>query len=58
MIQDAQAKIDGAVGAASIASPWWLQLFDHALHLYFMVGGGILLALRLANAIREWRRRR
>lgn len=53
-----EMKIDGAVGAASIAAPWWLQLFNEGMHVVVVIGGAVLLALRIALAVREWRRRR
>jgi hypothetical protein len=57
MIQDTQPQLDAAIAAGAITSPWWLQLFEQASHVYFIIGGAVLLTIRLALAIREWRKR-
>jgi hypothetical protein len=57
MITETQAKIDGAIAVGSVTAPWWLELFNQASHVYFIVGGAILLTLRIALAVRDWRRR-
>ena len=48
--------IDAALGTSAVASPWWLQHLETTLGLIMLIGGVILLVLRIAIAWRNWRR--
>lgn len=49
---------DGAIGTATVTAPVWMQHLQTDTALFMSLGGVLLLAIRLAIAIREWRRGR
>ena len=55
MTEPSKQALDGAIVAVSLASPWWLQALQQGVGLFMLLGGAVLLALRLAIAWREWR---
>lgn len=58
MFSEAQQKLDSAIAAGAVTAPWWLWWFDHGTHIVLVIGGLILLALRILIAWREWREKR
>jgi hypothetical protein len=50
-------KSDVAIGGAAATYPWWVQLLENVSHAYIVVGGVVLVTVRVAIAIRDWRRR-
>jgi hypothetical protein len=56
VISETSSKVDAAIGLGSVTAPWWLDLFNQATHVYFIIGGAVLLTLRIALAVRDWRR--
>jgi hypothetical protein len=51
---------DAAIATPAITAPWWLPSFNSGIQELMLIGGFILLALRIAVALRELfgRRRR
>jgi hypothetical protein len=49
------AILDGTIGTGAIAAPWWMQLINSGLHEALLVGGVVLVVLRVLLATREWR---
>lgn len=47
--------IDAALGTGAVTSPIWLQYIQDGLGLFMLIGGAVLLLLRLMIAWREWR---
>lgn len=58
MVSDIKALWDVPVAIGSITSPFWIPWFDSAAHVFFVLGGVILLCFRLASAYRAWQRGR
>jgi hypothetical protein len=46
--------VDVSVGAGAVSIPWWAEL-TAGLELFIAIGGVVLIGVRLAVAIREWR---
>jgi hypothetical protein len=55
MDQHGKEALDGVLGIGAVTSPFWLQAVQTGIGLFMLIGGAILLALRLAIAWREWR---
>lgn len=55
MEQHTKHIVDSTLGVAAISSPWWMQLLQTGVGMFMLLGGALLLALRLAIAWREWR---
>lgn len=51
-------KVDYAVGAGALSSPWWIQLIADYGQPYAIGAGCILVTIRIASAVREWWRGR
>ena len=49
-------KTDIATGVAAITSPLWLRWLEYGAATYIAIGGVILITIRVAIGIREWRR--
>jgi hypothetical protein len=47
--------MDGILGVGAVSSPIWLQYLQTTVGMFMLIGGALLLALRLAIAWREWR---
>lgn len=58
MEKPAEIAFDTVTGLGAVSSPWWLLLFNGALHEAILIGGAVLLGLRLAVAWRQFRRKR
>jgi hypothetical protein len=54
MDQHGKEALDGILGVGAVSSPIWLQYLQTGFGLFMLVGGAVLLALRLAIAWREW----
>lgn len=52
---DAKQTIDGTLGVGAITAPVWLQYIEIYGGAAMFIGGMILLGLRIALTIREWR---
>lgn len=50
-----RAVTDIATAAGALSSPWWLDLIHYGYQGSMAAGGAVLLLLRLAVALREWR---
>ncbi len=46
--------IDGSVGALAVSTPVWVEYVSTYGGLVMLIGGIILLALRIALAWKEW----
>ena len=53
----AQYTADGTIAAAAISSPIWVDTLAQGLHVYVVVGGAILLTLRIVKAVRDIKRK-
>ena len=49
--------IDAAAGGGAISLPFWVQSVNVVAQEFLIIGGVILLGLRIALAFRAWRRR-
>jgi hypothetical protein len=56
--QHIKTALDGTLGAGGFTSPLWLQLLDHGAQTVTLIGGAILIIVRLYFAYLEWRERR
>ena len=54
-VDAAKTAIDGTLGVGAVTSPFWLNWLETGLGLFMLVGGAVLLILRLLIAWREWR---
>lgn len=55
MDQHGKEALDGLLGVGAVSSPIWLQYIQTTIGMFMLIGGALLLALRLAIAWREWR---
>jgi hypothetical protein len=53
----ARAAFDTTIAAGALSWPWWVRMFDGAGYWLTLIGGLILLFLRIALALKEWRRK-
>lgn len=53
--QTVKTIADTGIASAAITSPVWLQMVQTYVGLFMLIGGALLLVLRLAIAWREWR---
>lgn len=49
---------DYGLAAGAVTSPFWLQMLERGFGLFMLVGGALLLTLRIAIALREWREKK
>lgn len=49
--------IDTVTGGGAISLPFWIASINIVVQEFLIIGGAILLALRIALAIPTWRRR-
>lgn len=49
-------KSDYVTGSIAASSPWWLKYVEEGAAVYIAIGGAILITIRVALAIKEWRR--
>lgn len=54
----ARAATDTVVAAGAITAFEWYRYFADGLAVFMAIGGAVLLGIRLALALREWRRGR
>lgn len=55
-IMDADtAVLDAATATGAVSAFWWLPHFDGVAHVLFVLGGLILIGLRIAKAWRDYR---
>ncbi len=47
---------DAILGTVAVTSPVWFGNVQMGFAILMMIGGGVLMAVRLMIAIREWRR--
>jgi hypothetical protein len=55
MDQHAKEALDAIIGVGAVSSPIWIRLIETGFAVVMALGGAILLALRIALAVREWR---
>lgn len=55
MIQ--RTSLDGAIAAVAITTPAWLQYTQTYVGAFVLMGGAILLIIRIGLAWREWKTR-
>jgi hypothetical protein len=48
-------KVDYAIGVAATTAPWWMPYFNDTVHVLLLVGGVLLVILRVGIAWKEWR---
>lgn len=56
--QTVKHTIDGAIGLGAITSPVWIQMMQTGAAILTVVGGLILLGLRIMIAWHEWKTRK
>lgn len=56
--QPIQETADAAMATVAIISPVWMELIQDGFGIYVMVGGAILLTLRIIKAIKDLRHKR
>tara|TARA_Y100000310_G_scaffold303505_1_gene341891 strand:- start:513 stop:725 length:213 start_codon:yes stop_codon:yes gene_type:complete len=56
MASPSQTYVDTALATGAVASPWWLTMLQSGVELYVLIGGSILLTIRLTCAFRDWRK--
>ena len=49
--------IDLSIAGVALSSPTWLTLIETGLGMAALAGGVVLLIIRIALGIREWRKR-
>lgn len=54
-MQDMKVPIDAAIGGVAASSPLWYQYVETGLGIFMLIGGAVLLCLRLAIAWRDWK---
>lgn len=54
MEQHTKQVIDHTIALTALASPWWLQVLQNGAAIFMLVGGAVLLSLRILIAFREW----
>lgn len=54
-IDSVKNAIDGTLGVGAVTSPFWINALETGLGLFMLVGGVLLLILRIMIAWREWR---
>lgn len=54
-IEGARNAIDGTLGLGAVTSPFWLSWVENGLGIFMLVGGAVLLTLRLMITWRQWR---
>lgn len=47
---------DITIALPAITSPWWIAYIETWSAVYLAIGGATLVTIRIALAIREWRR--
>jgi len=57
-IETTRQVIDGAVGLGAVTWPVWVQHLETTGYIVTLVGGLLLLGLRIAIALHEWRNRK
>jgi hypothetical protein len=50
------AIVDLSVGAGALTVPWWITI-QSGLEFSIAVGGAVLVIVRIAIAIREWKKK-
>jgi hypothetical protein len=53
---EAKLAIDTAIGTGAITMPMWISVLEGWLGFGILVGGFVLVILRIALAIRDWNR--
>lgn len=51
----AKNAIDGTLGTLGVSSPIWLQYIETGSKTIVLIGGAMLVVIRVAIAIRDWR---
>jgi hypothetical protein len=54
-IEHVQGGIDGALSGVALSSPLWLQYLENLLGITMLVGGVLLLAIRIAIAWKTYK---
>ena len=57
MIDTAKHTLDSALGAAAVTSPFWVQALQTGAAIITVIGGLVLLGLRIMIAWHEWKGR-
>ncbi len=52
-----QHAVDTGIAGTAVTSPLWIQMIAEGLHIYVLAGGAILLTLRCAKAVRDFKGR-
>lgn len=55
--QAAKHTIDGIIGVGAITSPVWIQMLQTGAAIITLIGGIVLLGLRIMIAWHEWKTR-
>ena len=50
-----QRTVDPVLAAGAVSSPWWLAYLNDVGNVIAVVLGVVLLLIRIAISIREWR---
>ncbi len=50
--------VDGLTSSAAVTAPWWLAYLHGAMQELMLIGGFVLLVLRIVIAVKELREKR
>ena len=56
IIQGQQATLDVSIGAAAVSSLAWWPYVEETLKDLMLAGGVVIIGLRIALMVREWRK--
>ena len=54
-MNDTRIAVDGAVATGALTLPWWAIHLNEWAGLCLTLGGLVLLGVRIALAVREWK---
>jgi hypothetical protein len=57
-VQHVKTSIDTALAAGAISTPWWVQSLQTYVGSFMLIGGAVLLVLRLVITWNEWQAQR
>jgi len=55
MWTDPHMAFDATMASGAISAPYWFELLPKILHAYVAILGAVLITLRVALSLREWR---
>ena len=52
-----QQTMDAALAGGTLTSPFWIQAVTEGFQIYVLVGGAVLLTLRVVTALQDLRKK-